>query len=71
MRSVRASGKDKDLVELYPNRLIAGATWPEWGGATQVQIMTPSALLDQIRQQVQSSGTGTTGATGSTGATGG
>lgn len=64
VRSVRASGKDKDVVELYPNRLIAGATWPEWGGATQVQIITPSALLDQIRQQVSSGTTGTTGTTG-------
>ena len=75
VRSVRASGKDRDVVELYPNRLIAGATWPEWGGATQVQILTPSALLDQIRQQVSAGGAtaggGTAGGATAGGATAG
>lgn len=71
VRSVRASGKGKDLTELYKDRLIVGATWPEWGGATQVQFLTPSLLLDQLRNQAGSSGaTGTTGSTGaSNGAT--
>lgn len=51
--SVRSTGKDDDVEELYADKQIAGATWPQWGGATQSVFITPRLLLEQAAQSQQ------------------
>jgi len=51
VRSVRATG-DRDAKVLYRRHQIAGATWPENGGATQ-SLLVSRALLSQQQQSRQ------------------
>ncbi len=49
VRSVRAAG-DKDPEVLYQDHQIAGATWPEDGGATQSLLVSRTLLLSSQGQ---------------------
>lgn len=53
VRSVRASGGDRDVSELYANKQLAGATWPEHGGATSAFMITPRLLIEQQQQAAE------------------
>jgi hypothetical protein len=53
VRSVRATGKDDELEELYVDKQVAGATWPQWGGATRSLFVTPRLLVEQAQQSQQ------------------
>jgi hypothetical protein len=59
VRSVRAAGKDDELEELYVDKQVAGATWPQWGGATRSLFITPRLLVEQAQQSQQQSQGGT------------
>jgi hypothetical protein len=52
--SLRATGKDDGVTTLYTGKQIAGATWPQWGDATQSVFITPRLLLEQAQQAQQS-----------------
>jgi hypothetical protein len=58
--SLRSRGSDDEPEELYANKQIAGATWPQWGGATKGLFVTPRLLLEQAQnaqqQQQQAAG---------------
>lgn len=51
--SLRATGSDDELRELYSGKQIAGATWPQWGGATRAVFITPRLLIEQAQQAQQ------------------
>jgi hypothetical protein len=51
VRSLRSSG-DRDPKVLYRKKQIAGATWPQNGGATRSQVMS-RALIIQQQQSAQ------------------
>ena len=53
VQSLRSTGKDDTPEELYANKQIAGATWPQWGGATEDIFVTPRLLLEQAQQNQQ------------------
>jgi hypothetical protein len=53
VRSVRASGSDRGTKELYANKQLAGASWPEHGGAITAFAITPRLLLEQRQQAVE------------------
>lgn len=70
VRSVRATGSDRDLVELYPGMQIIGATWPEQGGATEAFYVTLRMLAEQQQQALAAQGAGPGGPPGGPGAPG-
>jgi hypothetical protein len=51
--SLRSTGSDDEPEELYADKQIAGATWPQWGGATRGLFVTPRLLLEQAQQSQQ------------------
>ncbi len=51
--TLRATGSDTRTGELYVGKLIAGATWPQWGGATRSAVITPRLLIEQQQAQQQ------------------
>jgi hypothetical protein len=53
VRSVRATGKDDQVEELYADKQVAGATWAQWGGATRSLFITPRLLVEQAQQSQQ------------------
>lgn len=53
VQSLRATGNDDTPEELYVDKQIAGATWPQWGGATRSIFVTPRLLLEQAQQAQQ------------------
>ena len=53
---LRSTGNDDEPEELYANKQIAGATWPQWGGATTNVFITPRLLLEQAQQSQQAQG---------------
>ncbi len=57
--SMRATG-DLDREELYSGKQIAGATWPQNGGATTSVLTTPALLVQRAQQQQQAAGAGGT-----------
>lgn len=50
---LRAIGKDDDVDVLYTGKQVAGATWPQHGGAVTSVLITPRLLLEQAAQQQQ------------------
>jgi len=58
VRSVRATGNDRNLVERYPGMQIIGATWPEQGGATEAFYVTLRMLAEQQQQALAAQGAG-------------
>jgi hypothetical protein len=53
VQEVRSSGSDRTVRELYSGMQIAGATWPEEGGATRAFLVTPLLLLQPPAQPGQ------------------
>jgi hypothetical protein len=51
--TLRSSGKDDEPTVEYTNKQVAGATWPQWGGATSSVFITPRLLLEQVQQSQQ------------------
>ncbi len=56
--SVPASGSERELEELYAGAQLAGASWPQQGGATISTLITPGLLRDQQAQQQQAAAGG-------------
>jgi len=54
VRSVRSSG-DRDPQVLYRKKQIAGATWPQNGGATRSQVMSRALIIQQQQSAQQQS----------------
>ncbi len=69
--SLRSTGKHDTPEELYVNKQIAGATWPQWGGATRTPFITPRLLLEQAQQQAQQQAAASGGTGAGAGAAGG